>query len=838
MSDTFQKRLTSSLGIAVIFMMAFGVLWQALPVPIAHAAAGGPFDPILLDDDANGKIDRIEWSVANPGLETWSLTGSLPYGVSVTYDGSPVTVTGVTITSAADANPLLMRATINESDVPYDTSNGYIELIYTQGNAGTNCTTEDCISGSTIEMGAIATGDSGPSDIESDNAAPVIVSAVYLDSAVADGTVDTIRTTWSENVTKDADADAFDFIIAGGTITAAFSPSGADLGGDAIIDIAVTADALETGVNGGTEPTILYAIGIQDPVYDQGGIPIAAVANGAGAITVTDSAAPFMFSQSYDDIEIVDGTIDRVYMRFTENIAYDECDPADYIFAGADAGTIAVTACATAGQYLRLSISNAPAKDTNLTITLEYDKDAGTTDSLDDESNNAVGDITAVSLADAAAPLISYADYYDIDLDGKIDRITLTFTETLDASSELGQDELLLGAGDFTGAEFDGTSGDLLGAVSSVDINITESTEVDTYSTAAMTLSTVGTFSITDGINAYTTAEEQTLVTFRDYAKPVIKTVTPTDGSTAQSRTNSVVYTFSEPMVADTWVEATEFTATPHGSGWSGTWSGTGNLTMALTHSPFLCVQAYSVAFDTAQIAATNGESGYTALNNASTAPIGATHTFTTMSCSSGSSSSYVAPVVDEEEEDVVADDEEETTDETVADDEVAEETPTTGEQTYSPVTGELEDISVVEAGDFIKSPYFATVYYVTTELTRRPFMNSQTFFTYADSFAEVKTVTDATLTTLPLGSPMLPNPGVVLVKIQSDPKVYAIDTNNNLRWISSEEVAESGYGINWADYIIDIEPTFFTKFGIGADIDSVSGVTQTAGMKTRAELQ
>lgn len=169
-------------------------------------------------------------------------------------------------------------------------------------------------------------------------------------------------------------------------------------------------------------------------------------------------------------------------------------------------------------------------------------------------------------------------------------------------------------------------------------------------------------------------------------------------------------------------------------------------------------------------------------------------------------------------------------------------EAPLTDQQGYSPVTGELEYISAVSAGDFIKSPYFSTVYYIelsstTGSLIRRPFMDAQTFFTYADTFLEVKTVTDATLATMVLGSPMLPNPGIVLVKIQSDPRTYAVDENNNLRWITSEEVATDLYETNWADYIIDIQPTFFTKFGTGDSITDQSDITVSTNMKTRAQL-
>ena len=153
-----------------------------------------------------------------------------------------------------------------------------------------------------------------------------------------------------------------------------------------------------------------------------------------------------------------------------------------------------------------------------------------------------------------------------------------------------------------------------------------------------------------------------------------------------------------------------------------------------------------------------------------------------------------------------------------------------------SPVTGEEEEITAVEAGDFISSPSFSTVYYVTESFERRAFISSAVFFTYADSYDEIVEVTDATLTALDLGANMLPNPGVVLVKVQSDAKTYAVDENYDLRWITSEDVAIELYGDDWADYIIDIEATFFASFGAGDDIDSSDDITVT-DMKTREEV-
>ncbi len=170
---------------------------------------------------------------------------------------------------------------------------------------------------------------------------------------------------------------------------------------------------------------------------------------------------------------------------------------------------------------------------------------------------------------------------------------------------------------------------------------------------------------------------------------------------------------------------------------------------------------------------------------------------------------------------------------------------PISGQKGKSPVTGLEEDISVVNVGDYVKSPFFSTVYYIDSNMVRRPFMDATTYFTWQNSFGAVKIVTDATLPTLTIGAPMLPKAGVVLVKIESDPKTYALEHNPanplspNLRWITSELIAISLYGADWADYVIDIPPTFFTKFGKGSDVTNVSSITvDRSMMKKRVNLR
>lgn len=156
-----------------------------------------------------------------------------------------------------------------------------------------------------------------------------------------------------------------------------------------------------------------------------------------------------------------------------------------------------------------------------------------------------------------------------------------------------------------------------------------------------------------------------------------------------------------------------------------------------------------------------------------------------------------------------------------------------------SPVTGELEAIDDVSAGDYVKSPSFDTVYWVDADMVRHPFWDAQTYFTYEDSFDVIVEVSDATLPTLTLGSSMLPKAGVVLVKIQSDDRVYALEEDGDeteLRWIADENIAVDSYGDDWADYVIDIDVTLFTKFTIGTDVWMEEEI-DTTDMETRSHL-
>ncbi|MDQ5952018.1 MAG: hypothetical protein QG626_145 [Patescibacteria group bacterium] len=147
-------------------------------------------------------------------------------------------------------------------------------------------------------------------------------------------------------------------------------------------------------------------------------------------------------------------------------------------------------------------------------------------------------------------------------------------------------------------------------------------------------------------------------------------------------------------------------------------------------------------------------------------------------------------------------------------------------DDTSSDDSSDIVPVAGVNPGDVIHSSTSSAVYYVTSTYTRRVFINEQSYFTWFDSFDGVKEVSASTLSALPLDGSMLPKAGVVLVKIQSSPVVYFLDDSSDefspeLREIGDEATAIDLFGSNWADYVIDIEPTFFTKFDSGLEVDA-----------------
>lgn len=123
------------------------------------------------------------------------------------------------------------------------------------------------------------------------------------------------------------------------------------------------------------------------------------------------------------------------------------------------------------------------------------------------------------------------------------------------------------------------------------------------------------------------------------------------------------------------------------------------------------------------------------------------------------------------------------------------------------------------DTNTLVKSPASDAVYYCGADRKRYVFPNDKVYFTWYEDFSEVIEITPEELADIPLGGNATYRPGVKLIKITTDPKVYAVDRGGVLRWMKSPAVAQELYGEDWADQVDDVSDAFFINYTIGEPI-------------------
>lgn len=131
-------------------------------------------------------------------------------------------------------------------------------------------------------------------------------------------------------------------------------------------------------------------------------------------------------------------------------------------------------------------------------------------------------------------------------------------------------------------------------------------------------------------------------------------------------------------------------------------------------------------------------------------------------------------------------------------------------------------------AGSLVRGSQ-AAVYFITADSKRYAFPNERVYRTWYADFASVTRVSDDVLAALPLGGMVRYRPGVRLVKIESDPKVYAVGSYGKLRWVTTEAIARTLYGAQWASTVDDLSAAFFTQYEIGDPITNAGDFTPSA---------
>lgn len=133
-------------------------------------------------------------------------------------------------------------------------------------------------------------------------------------------------------------------------------------------------------------------------------------------------------------------------------------------------------------------------------------------------------------------------------------------------------------------------------------------------------------------------------------------------------------------------------------------------------------------------------------------------------------------------------------------------------------IAGPLTATAAVTDGTLIKAKEVEAVYYYTGG-KRYTFPNLKTYKSWFKDFSGVVTVPLSELQTYQLAGNVVYRAGTRLVKITTDPKVYAVAPSGQLRWVKDEATAKALYGTNWAKLVDDVSDAFFTNYTIGADI-------------------
>lgn len=126
---------------------------------------------------------------------------------------------------------------------------------------------------------------------------------------------------------------------------------------------------------------------------------------------------------------------------------------------------------------------------------------------------------------------------------------------------------------------------------------------------------------------------------------------------------------------------------------------------------------------------------------------------------------------------------------------------------------------AAASAGDLIKMDGLSSVYYLGNDGKRYVFPNEATYFSWYADFSGVVTIPASELQSYPLGGNVTMRPGTKLVKITTDPSVYAVEPNGVLRKIQNESQAAALYGTNWNKRIVDLADAFFTNYTIGSPL-------------------
>lgn len=124
-------------------------------------------------------------------------------------------------------------------------------------------------------------------------------------------------------------------------------------------------------------------------------------------------------------------------------------------------------------------------------------------------------------------------------------------------------------------------------------------------------------------------------------------------------------------------------------------------------------------------------------------------------------------------------------------------------------------------ASNLVKTAGSSAVYYLAADHKRYVFPNEKTYRSWFSGQPPILTISPGEMAAIPLGGNVTYRPGMRMVKIPTDPSIYAVSQGGVLRHVDSEAVAAALYGPDWNAQIDDVPETFFVNYSLGPPIRS-----------------
>ncbi|MCE9586550.1 thrombospondin type 3 repeat-containing protein [Candidatus Uhrbacteria bacterium] len=145
-------------------------------------------------------------------------------------------------------------------------------------------------------------------------------------------------------------------------------------------------------------------------------------------------------------------------------------------------------------------------------------------------------------------------------------------------------------------------------------------------------------------------------------------------------------------------------------------------------------------------------------------------------------------------------------------------------------VVCEPEPIADVPVGHVIRvwsTSAGGALYWLGADGRRYVFPNEATYRSWYPVNADcpvIRQISEADMRDIPIGGNVTMRPGVHLLKITTDPALYAVSRGGVLHRLDSEATAEALYGLGWwREHTVDVPDVFFVNYTIGSPIFSAS---------------